>query len=899
MVGILYFSPLVAQQVKSPIPTEVAHASRAEKVYLQLDNTTYNTSQTIWFKAIVTDAIHHFPTTISNVLYVQLIDIGHQEIVDKKILKLKNGKADSFFQLFPDYSSGIYQIRAYTEWNRNFGEDFIFTKYINLFEFKDNKAPKNIIKNVKVTQVNDQTFRVQANVFPSQLDSLSNGKSILYVSWEGFKDSMALRTNRDGTAFLNHSAPTNVSMINYVLKTKNNEYSKSIVLDKERHKLDFFPEGGELVHGLKSVVGFKALNYMDEGKKVSGDIVDENENTIVEFTSNDLGMGKVVLVPDIAKRYFGRLKTKNGSVYKYPLPRTLKAGTVMTVAQDRSYLRIKLASNRFPNDSMFIQIRQRGEPVYLMRAKLKNGDFQHVFQKNILPDGISELTVYDKDGAPVCERLVYIKKPEGRLHISAKTKKMVYKQRDSVQIEIESSQNGRPETANLSIMVMDSSYFRETNVSPSTILSYFLLESELRGTIETPSYYFEEETTPDDLEVLLLTQGWRRYIYDEPSRPTYIQPEKSLRISGYVGGLRNKKHGKRALNLTMIVLGNQTEVRQTTLDSTGRFEFHINESYGDGRDIVFQTSNLAGKKKSVPVRLDKKRELEISYDVKKNIAPVDSILEGRMQKIISQVKASDPFEILPNTIELDEVTLSGYEITPKRQEMMDLHGLPELVVEDTELKKKVKNWTYGLYSLLLFNYASDLNVSRVGSNGGFFYANVHGAGFTYVLVDGIPVRISNYRLIQNIPVSEVKSVEIIKTATANRYFGEVFGNPTGLPPAYPAILAIYTYAGKGLFGVLTRTKGITRDIVPEFSTHREFYSPNHSNSSTFDWSIPDQRKLIHWQPDMDTDANGKATVHFYNADATGKMLIIIEGITQNGKIGYQELVYEVMEAETP
>ncbi len=41
------------------------------------------------------------------------------------------------------------------------------------------------------------------------------------------------------------------------------------------------------------------------------------------------------------------------------------------------------------------------------------------------------------------------------------------------------------------------------------------------------------------------------------------------------------------------------------------------------------------------------------------------------------------------------------------------------------------------------------------------------------------------------------------------------------------------------------------------------------------------------------DSLGKAFENFYNADNIGEMQIVVEAISENGEIGYQEMFYEV------
>ena len=109
-----------------------------EKVFLQFDNTSYYSGETIWFKAFVVNA-----TTLqraqSKVLYVDLISPTGVVLKQQK-LKIIGGQADGLITLVDGataqarekrgiigYPSGFYEIRAYTNYMLNFSEQSIFS----------------------------------------------------------------------------------------------------------------------------------------------------------------------------------------------------------------------------------------------------------------------------------------------------------------------------------------------------------------------------------------------------------------------------------------------------------------------------------------------------------------------------------------------------------------------------------------------------------------------------------------------------------------------------------------------------------------------------------------------------------------------------------------------------
>lgn len=69
--------------------------------------------------------------------------------------------------------------------------------------------------------------------------------------------------------------------------------------------------------------------------------------------------------------------------------------------------------------------------------------------------------------------------------------------------------------------------------------------------------------------------------------------------------------------------------------------------------------------------------------------------------------------------------------------------------------------------------------------------------------------------------------------------------------------------------------------------------PEYKRLSVQDWVKLDYRALVHWQPQVSTEATGRAASSFYYADHIGEMLVV-EAISEDGSIGYQEFTYQVV-----
>jgi hypothetical protein len=105
-----------------------------EKVYLHLDNTSYYQGDKIWFQAYVVTSDYNKPTTLSRTLYVELLNAGGT-VINKVTLPIVNGRCNGDFALnHLPFHSGFFEIRAYTKYMTNFGEDVIFSRVIPVFD---------------------------------------------------------------------------------------------------------------------------------------------------------------------------------------------------------------------------------------------------------------------------------------------------------------------------------------------------------------------------------------------------------------------------------------------------------------------------------------------------------------------------------------------------------------------------------------------------------------------------------------------------------------------------------------------------------------------------------------------------------------------------------------------
>lgn len=880
---LLLFSLTISKTFSQKHNNKLPYSS-AEKIYLQLDSKIYTLENNIWFKAIVTNSKNHKRSKLSEILYIELIN-KNKEVLDQKRVKLINGIGENSFSLSKKYNPGQYLIRAYTNWNRNFGENFFFKTYINVFK----NTPKiNTIEKTIITHLQNNTKRIQGEISLP----LTSKKSKLFFTVNNQKQKFKQEKHK---ILFDFETNDTLNILDIQLTNQKKIIaSQKLLLNNNITDLVFFPESGKMVHGLKNRIGFKAVDALGKGKKISGRILDKDNTYVTSFISNHLGMGSFILEDiSITNQYYAEIEKEDGNKITYPLPKTTKKGDVLTVKKKRDKIYLTATSNYLKNDSIYISISCRGNKIDTISLELKKGKIQALLSRKHLPEGIIQFTLLNKHKLPLAERIYFNEKLNSRLNIEILTDKENYTQRDKTNLKIKIKGNNK---SNLSVLVIDEKTTGTLQNTRQNILSYLLLSSDIKGPIEEPGFYFKgTKTKHNHLDALMLTQGWRNYKYNDTLTEVKktFNIEKKITISGVVKNpLFNTS--KKNIDLTiMSYMNKQTRVINTKTDNSGNFLFTFDDLYKNNAKVLFQ-SKYKNNKKNYNVKLNANQPMVSNLKKETEFISSDITYSNYIQKNIQDFKKIKAFS--GNGIELlNEVVLTGYKMTPKRKEVTDKYGKPDLVINQKKIQQlgeKYKKWAFGLYSVLRNDFP-ELNITT--APGGFLIADVPSSDITYVVIDGITVADQNYDSVASLPVSEIKSVEFINQS--QEYYDLFFdtfpdASPLAVPPVWVSVIAIYTHAGNGLFSAYA-PKGLSNHIIPILSSKKEFYTPKHNNLKPEDWLNPDLRNTVFWKPNIKTDNKNEAKVSFYNSDDLGKKRIIVESISEDGQKGYQELIYDI------
>jgi hypothetical protein len=78
-------------------------------------------------------------------------------------------------------------------------------------------------------------------------------------------------------------------------------------------------------------------------------------------------------------------------------------------------------------------------------------------------------------------------------------------------------------------------------------------------------------------------------------------------------------------------------------------------------------------------------------------------------------------------------------------------------------------------------------------------------------------------------------------------------------------------------------------------SQREFYSPVYETPQQSESRLPDFRKLLFWSPDIKTNAKGENEISFFSSDLSGKFVVVLQGISKDGKTGTGIMDFDVKE----
>lgn len=764
-----------------------------EKVYLHTDKPYYTAGESIWFKSYAVISSEEAPDSLSVPLYVELVDSQTEKIVDQRVLRLENGFASGDFRLADTLRTGFYQLRAYTNYMRNFGERAFFKKDFRVFESESLSVPSVV---------------------------------------------------------------------------------KSPMVD-----FQFFPEGGDLVNGIKNRLAFKATDQSGNGVSARGFITNTAKDTVAFFETRHQGMGYVYFEPNASETYEIKVTINNIIEISPGLPEILPTGLTLSVDNLSRPDVIRVYINKtsdLPNTEVGLVAQSRGKVYFSGKVKLKKNTLLVEIPKKKLPSGVTQITLIDDSGKPHCERLVFTPDEEMASAVFS-TAKTEFTNRELVELKLKvSGADGLPVQGNFSLVVSDTNQVKHKR-GEENIYSYFNLSSEVNGKVEEPNQYFQNKDgfTDINLDLLLITQGWRRFSWRElandelPKLTNFV--EQGLQIRGEITRSDGRIIDKPiAVSLMIKDIQKNVAILTTDAEPNGSFLFPDLEMQDSVKVLIQAVAGRNRRNTSVfvdSISSPKVQVVKIPY----------AAFEFENNDLAEYLRRTKDALALEQKIRMNKAIMLEEVVVKAKKESDNRNGM---VIYSSAQATTIQVAGNDVYTSF-FNVIDLLRgrVAGVNVTGGIMdptvvirgAANFSGVIEPLFLLDGMPVDKS---AILSIPVTDVDKIDILKGPAA----------------------AIYgVRGGGGVISVLTRrgnddydwndeaAPGIVTFTKRGYYTTREFYSPRYDLDLPENLR-PDYRSTVYWDPTIITDENGEATVSFYTTDAaTTQYQFQLEGLSFSGK----------------
>jgi hypothetical protein len=817
-----------------------------EKVYVQTDKPYYSAGEEIWFKAYLVNETTLEPNSLSQFVYVELIDKMDSVLYRVKIKKDSLGFA-GHIKLKPEIPNGTYSLRAYTYWMQNVGTDFFFSKNILI----GNKIDDRISSKITYGTVVDGLIPATLTFTDAAQNPITGKRVDIKQTWDSAKKKkFSMITAKDGTVKWHIEIdPKDDSKKDIQVSMDDEKYKTDISLPGFSSDFDvqFFPESGNLLDNVLQCVGFKAIGKDGLSVDITGKVFTDKNEEICEFSTLINGMGKFSINTQPNERYYALVKQADGIEKRVELPKTQTTGAAIQLVYNRGEILYKVANQtRIPNESLYLLLHSRGR-VFVMQP-LK--DLEGQISESMLPAGIVSLSVIDSLGNTYCERLSFVRNFNFPT-VAMQSDKPVYSKRELVNLDFNVlSQQGNPVKGNFAISVTDQQTVKQDSLADN-IISNLLLTSDIKGYVEEPETYFVDNkiATREKTDVLMLTQGWRRfntaYIVKASYQPPKFYMEAGQVLSGKVINLFNKPSKKCGI---IMIPSYKSNVKLVKTDSLGRYTI-------DGIQFPDSSSFILKAKKEktlgdVEIIPDSdvfpKPTVYIPTPLKANVASVEQ------NEYFNQSKEKYFTEGGMRVVSLGEVTVKAAK---KETDFYDSYFYPG--TEDALItSEKMKQFPdQNILQILPITIACSIYTDENNHT----HITIDGHQELGVLIDGMPgVSADDLRFLN---LDDVESISLFKLDSM-------------------IVIRLKKWEDRKSQTPISLTK-----VTPlGYQKPAEFYVPKYDVDSVRLSEKADLRTTIYWNPELETDSAGTVHVKFYTADPAKNYSVVLEGLSKSGEI---------------
>ena len=889
-----------------------------EKVYLHIDNNTYFLGDTIWYKAYVVLADDNSPEPLSRILYVELLNQQGYLMERQQLVVDRKGQADGCFAINDSLFAGYYEIRAFTKWMMNFGYEetdswlrfrWHGSLYGGFYAVDDRTsyiAPMNAEMAFSAGRSRSSFSNGYVHAFDADWNPGTEYEHSFSIDPDNERKNYRQYSNLFSRVLPVYSRPDSIE--NYrrrIMPAKITMGDYTVRWKTPEFDVKCYPEGGNLIEGVPCRIAWEAMNQELERLNVSGVLTADGE-VVDTLQPLHAGRGLFTLTPQPGVKY-EMVFSFGDDRFKFRLPESVEEGVSLCVEQDDVAV-LFTARSRFttPHDlTAGIYCRGRRIASFLLDGK---DTWQKAIYSDDLPEGVNQVVVHDRQGTVYADRLFFINKCyESRANVEViGIPNRPYRPLEHIRLNLLATDaKGRPlrdETFSLSIRDADQ---LDPSFATGNVMTNLLLESEIRGFVETPDYYFEADDSlhRQALDLLLMVQGWRRYDWravehPETARFDYLPEQKTI-IYGEVIPLRKQLFGSKdrkiEVSCTLVNLNDDLAADDYYLfkgiiepDTSGHFAFAYDPFYGKVRlDMKARYVTKDGEETGDIFHHDRKIFLRKEYFYPQGLKAY-SWYETHQPDLVKDRKLS--WEEHQEDIYASE-WIPMVSIRAKRR----AHAKRQLnrpVAELDFLDFMNEKWDQGYFDpYYLIDGSYNLLNNQVLLDG---YVRMQYLPSTtnyeshLTLINWDPM--DRFRAATHSFIALLNKIRIISDAPRRPVPYEHYHEDRRSVVEQQQSVFQQRLISTGIdsyIHLMTYPDSIRRDIdgrnynFQGFTRPVEFYNPDYSKAKLTE--VKDYRRTLYWNPSVKTDRNGQISIDFYNNSVCTTIDVSAEGITKYGQ----------------
>jgi hypothetical protein len=639
--------------------------------------------------------------------------------------------------------------------------------------------------------------------------------------------------------------------------------------------VNVFPEGGELITGLNSLVAFKATDKFGKPVNIKGLLVNQLGKTLDTIKVRHDGMGSFRLMPKAGESYSLKWIDPAGNTGIIAIPVNPKEGITLSVTTNNEFANVKVERTaNIPENFKRLNLLVHMNQVVLFKVSLNTAD-KPLLAANIpiegLNTGILQFSLFSSDWLPMAERIVFVNNREHEFGAKLIPQLVTLTKKGKNVFDIFVADTT---VTNMSVAVTDASL--ESSQANHTIYSDFLLSSELKGKIHNPGYYLssDSDSVTANLDLVMLTNGWRKFNWEKLKAsiaPEIKYPVETdiIRVSGKVYGLKTVSANDLMLNLIIQNKDSSKNFIFQPVTKEGLFQsenmfifdtarifynFNQNQKLNELTQVQFDNGLLKASAKMLELKDENMLNL---WNDSVSLAKMNAFLQMQedwkkrssyktLQEVIIKAKAKS------NEQAIDERYASGLFAGGDAQVFDFLNDPAALGGID------IISYLQGRVAGLMINRSgASTTMSWRGATPDLYLDQMQvGADF-----------------IQSINVQDIAMVKVFRPP----FFGSMGGGSGGA-------IAIYTKKGGDFKGDNSKSsKSMQSTLLVGYTRFKEFFNPQYENPA--ENNDTDIRTTLYWNPYVITNKKSpRFKVQFFNNDISKRLQIVLEGVNADGKI---------------